>query len=726
MLANYFVNYLQRYGLWFMVGAFVALRILLQTEYLPEPLSAEIAHQKSHWAAGWVSSIPKKSSRSVRFVLAANRLDGHQFLHGFNLSWYGKFPVLHAGDYWRLPVKLKPAHSSHNPGGGNYLHWLLSHNIVATGYVKNKPPAQKLKENDDFYLTRVRQFIADQIRSSIHDAQLASIIIALTVGSRVNMSAQVWQVFQNTGTSHLVAISGLHIGLMAGAGFWLLSWLAKCFPRLLLYYPASYFGRFGALVLASIYALLAGLAIPTQRALIMLLVFIAAEFLHREVSVWKRLFLALLIILAIDPSAWSTASFWLSFCAVSMIAYSLLGRKKSGKWWQFTVMQTAIFIGLIPITLWFFHQVSWLVMPANALAIPWFSFFVAPLSLFGVLVLLFSHQAAHGIFWLSAHTLWPMWWLLSHAAFWPHVVWQKSIASLMVLFCALYGVLLLFAPRGTPHRWLGVVFCLPLFFYQSPAPQKSQVWMTMLDVGQGLAVLVRTAHHTLLYDTGPAYVDGFDAGAAVIVPFLRYRGINQIDSMMISHGDNDHIGGAMAVLKHVEVNDIKTSVPDRFKHQSVGHCVAGDHWRWDGVDFRVLWPIKGMRYSGNNSSCVLLVDNGQQRLLLTGDIEAKAEAALLSSDAFRQHMPVDVVTAPHHGSLSSSTVAFVKALKPHYVLYSTGFYNKFHFPNKVVMSRYQAVGAQSFDTAFNGAIIVKADQKNGLQLLPTKGYNTHR
>lgn len=584
------------------------------------------------------------------------------------------------------------------------------HGITATGYIVSYKPYHKLTSSASSgsanHWLQWRYHIQQQIIATIHQPALAAILSALTVGSRTHLIPEQKQVFQRTGTSHLIAISGLHISLVSMAVYFFLYFLARQWVRLTLYVPAPRIAAVGALLAAWAYALLAGFSLPTQRAAVMITVLLCAELLYRSTPVWRRMLLALVIVLMLQPMALLSASFWLSFMAVIWIAYVLSGRLARGhKLKQWVYVQTGIFIGLMPFMFYFFHQVSLVMLIANAIAIPWVEWFIVPLCLLASISLPFSTILAHGLFKLAAYALWPLWQGLQWLAHYPHAIWQHGIFQSGLLIIAIITAAILLLPRGAPGRCLALACLLPLIFPPTSRPKLGGLVLTVLDVGQGLAMVLQTAHHTLLYDTGPRSYSGFDSGKSVILPYLQAHNIQKIDIMMISHGDNDHIGGAASILAAMPVEKLLTSVPARFPKHAVSHCHQGQQWRWDGVKFSVLYPPEYQAYQGNNSSCVLRIQAADRAILLTGDIEAPAEQWLVKNKT--KQLSASVLVVPHHGSKTSSTTNFIQAVSPKIAIFSSGYYNRFKLPNKFILKKYQLRGIKTLNTAYVGAISIR-------------------
>ena len=663
---------------------------------------------------GEIIGVPHHTAHADSVLVALQSFQGRQNASHIQLSWYSEHPPLRVGDVWRWTVRLKPPHGLSNPGGFHWQSWFLQHHIAATGYVVNSDHAHWISHHNDHWLTAYRQRGLGVIQHVIGQPHLAAIVAALTLGVREPLSQQQWTVFQRTGTSHLIAVSGLHIALIAMAIYQLSFWLWSRFPGLLLRLPAPYVATVCGLLSALCYAVSSGWGLPAQRACIMLACVLIGECTTYRFPLWRRLLLAFVLIITLSPMALLTASFWLSFVAVSWIGYALWGQQRSSsRRWQWLRIQGFLFVGLMPLNFYYFGQLSWLGCLANFFAIPWVSYLVLPLSFFAVIVYLFYAPLGIVLLHLAAISLSPLWWLLCHMAQWSHAVWHQTISGMM-LCVLLLATLLLCSPRGVVGRGFAVLLLLPLLLPREYHPKSGNIWMTVLDVGQGLAVVVQTAHHLMLYDTGPHSYGGFDAGKDVVLPYLRYLHHPHVDLMMISHGDNDHIGGASAILEAVPVDKISSSIPAKLARWKPQHCFQGQQWSWDGVQFSVLWPPKGMPYQGNNSSCVLKISAHKKSILLTGDIEHMVEKQLTQGKMI--NLRSDVLLAPHHGSSTSSSAAFVDAVSPHIVVYSQGYYNRFGFPSPKVVMRYLQRAIEQYKTSLSGAIIVRLMDKGAVEL----------
>ena len=703
--------------LWSLLSAHQILAVSLPQNLIGEDV----------WVEGQVASLPSLKARHMQFVFEVQRAwtdEKPVVVPGrIRLNWYQDYPTeLLAGDRWRLQVRLKPPRGFQNPGGFDYEAWLLQQRIRATGYVRASEQNQLLATGWAYPLQRLRQAIRSQVSEALDDSPVKGVLLALVIGDRSAISPEQWQTLQRSGTNHLMAISGLHIGLVAGLAFLLGQRLWRYSGRGMLWLPAPKAGAVLALTAAAAYAAMAGFSIPTQRALIMVAVVMLALLTSRPVIPTRTLATALLLVLLFDPLAVLAGGFWLSFAAVAIIFYGLSGRLgRLPRWQQGVRVQWWISVGLFPVVIVLFQRASLISPLANLLAVPLVSLLVVPLALLGTLMLPVSQ-------WLGENTLQLASWLmhgvmlgLAWMAGWPLASWSGAAISGWHAALAVCGAILLLAPRGLPARGVGLVLLLPLVVGVPSAIPASAARFTLLDVGQGLAAVVETRHHSLVFDTGPRFSARFDTGEAVVVPYLRQRGWRQVDRLIISHGDTDHIGGAESVLAAIPVADISSSVPDKLAPRAVSACRRGQRWEWDGVEFVLLHPAEGFAHRRNNASCVLKVVAGEHTLLLTGDIEKAAERRLLQTDG--ADLQADILVAPHHGSNTSSTMPFIRAVAPEYVLFPVGYRNRFRFPRQVVVQRYREQGVTMLDTASAGAISFELGQG---PLLPGRFRQTAR
>jgi len=688
---------------------------------------------------GVVASLPEVNERGVRFRFDVERVltpDATRTLHvprHLSLSDYHSVKTgsdntaqaspFHAGERWRLTVRLKRPHGTYNPHGFDFEAWALGENIRATGSVNRKKGAQMLQNlvwQPSYLIEATREKIATQISQVLVNQPYVGVIRALVVGDDSQIARADWDVYLRTGTNHLMSISGLHITMLAGLAFSITAFLWRRSARLVLRLPTRKAATVAGLCCALVYAVLAGMSVPTQRTLIMLMVFSMALLEGRQVAISRVLALALLCVVVVDPWAVIAPGFWLSFAAVGLIAYVVSHRLKPAHWLAAAVQtQWAITLGLLPFLVLLFGQVSFVSPFANAFAIPVISLLVVPLAILGSLMSLdVVLQLAHTILAFCMHALN---WLAAMPT------WQLAAPPAWALLLAVIGVLWLLLPRGMPSRWLGILLLLPLLMTERTSHlHQGDMQVVVLDVGQGLSVLVKTAQHTFLYDAGPQFSSQSDAGSRIVLPYLRGEGIQHLDGMMVSHDDSDHSGGARAVLAQMPVTWFASSfnvtntaqlgeslsLPKRTLR-----CFAGQHWRWDGVDFAVLHPrLKSDQMTDikdNNRSCVGKVTSKHGRILLTGDIEQEAERDLLQNSDHQ--LASELLIAPHHGSKTSSTDNFVAAVQAKQVVFTTGYLNRFKHPKPLIEHRYQESGALTWRSDVHGALVFDFVQKSALR-----------
>ena len=650
---------------------------------LPSRLDGE-----TRWVEGRVVGLPQHTEAVVRFELADARSRHGTVPPLMRLAWYGGPPVK-SGERWRVAVKLKRPAGLLNPHAFDYDAWLLAQRIGATGTVK-----------DGELLSEARWAWRDGIRQRLQavDAQgRTGVLTALVLGDGSGLSRQDWQVLQDTGTVHLLVISGQHIGLLAGVVYLLIAGLARygLWPNRLPWLPWACGLAFAA---ALGYGLLAGFEVPVRRACLMIGLVLLWRLRFRHLGAWWPLLLALNGVLLLDPLASLQPGFWLSFAAVAVLIFTFSGRLGPWRWWQtWTRAQWLIAIGLGPLLLVLGLPISLSGPLVNLLAVPWISLLVLPPALLGTLLLPVPY-VGEGLLWLAGGLIDGLFrglaWVAGQVP-----AWVPAAIPLWVWGLGALGAFLLLLPRGVPLRPLGWPLLLLLIFPPRPEIPEGVADIWQLDVGQGLAILVRTRHHTLLYDTGPRFGDN-DLGERVVLPTLRKLGVDGIDLMLISHAHADHAGGARAVAQGLPVKHVLGGEPAELPNEwQAAGCESGRRWTWDGVNFE-LWQWAHARES-NPKSCVLQIEASGERMLLTGDIDMAAERALLESPLA---IPTDWLQSPHHGSRSSSSMALLDRLRPKAVLISRGQGNSFGHPHPTVLARYQKYGMAIYDSADQGAI----------------------
>lgn len=656
---------------------------------------------------GTVTSIPTSFEFGERFsfMIHASYLAKYRHIQlNVRLASYKQAMHFHPGQTWQFSVRLKRAHSFANPGSFDYAKWLFAQHIQATGYIVASDNNKCLSQSSWHYpIAQFRLWLSHRLDQYSQQPSTIGLINALLIGDKQAVSNQQLLWFRQTGTSHLLAISGLHIGMVAGWCYFLMLLLWRRSAALCLYWPAPKAAALASIVGAISYSLLAGLSIPTQRAMIMIAVLVFAKLNNRSLLDWHAWCFALLLVLLHDPLSMLSAGFYLSFMAVACLIYTTSNRLSATSfYWRYVRPQMGVVIGLMPLSLWFFGQSSLLGFIANSVAIPLVSFIIVPLILIAALSLLISTSLAQFALYLASLAIKLLLAWLAYLSSYQQFIWHYTMASHIALYSCYLSVALLLAPTAWPGRFLGFFCLLPVIYYPYPRLTSGQYSVTLLDVGQGLSVVIRTRQHVLLYDTGPKFSENFDAGSAIVLPYLFKNNIHRIDRVVISHGDNDHIGGLAALQSHILIKDIFSSVPAKIKKQPAQLCLAGQHWQWDGVSFLFLYPNKKQLGLNNDSSCVLKISNGVKSVLLTGDIEKLAEKVLLKTQY--SHLPATVLIVPHHGSTTSSTTAFIHAIHPQYAWFAVGYRNRYGLPKPKVITRYLQAHVALFDTVKSGAI----------------------
>lgn len=650
-----------------------------------------------------ITSIPASKNFYTRFHAKVLSL-GLKVPQNLRLNLYEKHTPLKLGDRINAQLHLKPLHSLSNPGTFDYAQYLFAQNIGATGYVRSWTRIDNVKPG---WYQQLRQTMYDNLYQKIKHLENKGAILALTFGERAHMHAQQWQALTASGVGHLFAISGLHITLVYGFAYCLFAFLWRYFFLHRFYLATPLFASAAALPWALLYSALAGFSIPTQRALIMLGCFTVSRWLLQQTTLAQTFTVALFLVLLWDPFATLTTSFWFSFLAVLGIVIFLDVTKTNHSWIRSFGLITCLPVILMPVGLWFFQQASFIAPLANIVAIPYASFLVIPCALLAAVWASLMPELAD--FWVAGADLLlkGFWFVAEWIENTPGTQWFNT-PSLWMHALALIGMSCILLTQRWSVRLLGGILVSILFLPQLPTIPASAFTTTFLDVGQGSAAVVQTRHHTLLFDAGARYRSGFDLGAQVVVPFLRDQGIRQIDALILSHSDNDHVGGAETVLKFYPVKHkyIGGKKQSHWLQQGFQVCQRGASWVWDKIHFRFLHPDSPeVEYGSNNdASCVLKIDNGAHQVLLTGDIEQAAERELLKN--LPKQLKADVMSAPHHGSLTSSSTAFIQAVRPQIAVVSSGFRNRFQFPAAEVMKRYQNACVTVYNTAETGAIQV--------------------
>lgn len=687
-------------------------------ETLPEALEGRDTE-----VIGVITSLPQRFERGVRFEFAPEQVlvADTRLPSRLLIAWYGGFspesrtpdPEVHAGERWRFNLRLRRPHGGANPHGFDYEAWLLQQGIRATGYVRPPREESEPRRLATFVATprtlveRARERIRARLETALADMPHGGVIVALAVGDQRAIDGPDWDLFTRTGVGHLMSISGLHVTMIASLAAWLAFASWRRAPRLMLALAAPRAAAVAGLAAAFGYCLLAGFAVPAQRTLFMLAVAAWALWRGWFGSGLRVLVIALALVCLLDPWAPLAPGLWLSFGAVAILMVAGAGIAAREHWLRAALRaQFAVTLGLVPLSLLLFQQISLVGPLANAVAIPMVSFVVTPLALLAAIVPVEALAlAAHGVLAILMSMLD---WLGGQ----PWAVWQRAVPPLWTVGLALAGTIWMLTPWWIHWRMLGAIWVLPLLAHTAPVPKPGDLWLHVLDVGQGLAVVARTHTHSLVFDAGPRYTPEADGGNRVVVPFLRGEGVSRIDALVLSHDDSDHTGGARSVMAALEPRqtylpraDIGARlVPER---RSAQRCARGMKWDWDEVRFEFLSPPSSSSATRDNDlSCVLAISAHGRRVLLTADIEAAAESELMASGT---DLRADVMLVPHHGSRTSSTPAFLDAVGARDALLAVGYRNRFRHPASDVMARYAERGIAVHRTDRDGALTLRIE-----------------
>ncbi|GGY71437.1 DNA internalization-related competence protein ComEC/Rec2 [Cellvibrio zantedeschiae] len=687
---------------------------LLENQILPDLVERDLVIE------GRVTGLPQENNRRQLFSFAVKQAYSaydhsasfEHFPDKLNISSYSDLRVK-TGEEWRLTVKLKRPRGFVNPGGFDYQASLLRRGVGATGYIRQDENLL-LKPQPKFSIDVLR-FELQQWLINKSQSTEKGILVALLVGDTSLVDRERWGEMIKTGTNHLIAISGLHLGFFAIVGFFIGNLIGRCVQIFWHKYPSVVSGYIFSVLFTFFYSLIAGFNIPTIRTLIMLVVVQLMLLWRRSFRARDSLLIALVLVLLYDPLAAYDIGFWLSFCAVGMLIFCFSGRiqitRRLGLMNStrnylivFVKSQWVMFIGLlIPLAI-LIHTSSLLAPPANFVAIPLVTFFVVPCLIISALCH-FSFPGLEDFFLHCAE------WGMHLVHKWLNYLLIAGTGKLNPLInfnpCAIgvavLSVFLILLPRGIGNKYIGAAGLILSLLV--PLKSLPELQMLVFDVGQGTAVLVRTPNHQLLYDTGPLYTENFDAGSGIIVPYLQSQGIESLDVLVVSHNDQDHIGGLDGVLAATQVKKLWLGEPEKLQRNELGpgaeNCHIQKPWQWDQINFQfVSWPIQP-NAKANNHSCVLMVEFNGHRILLAGDIEKEVERNLVAQESLA---PVDILLAPHHGSHTSSTAEFVARVRPQTVVYSAGFHNQHGHPHADIKARYDSVGAMPLNTALSGAL----------------------
>lgn len=678
-------------------------------------LQAQLAlhlEQKELTLTGRVVELPQHEARRTRFAF---RIDDSDFNETtlrnstVRLAWYDDYEAvepgprlqLRAGERWRFRARMRAPRGLRNPGGSDAERHALVQRLAATGYLRHpEQTARRLEAASG--LQAWREVMSARIGQHVPNDS-SRFLRALALGDTRGLRESDWATLRAAGLTHLIAISGFHVGIVAAAVAALAGGLWRLFPAWSRQVPRPMAMGVAALLAAIGYAALAGFALPTVRTVLMMGVWALARLGRRPASVGQALGLAVLAVLLADPLSPLAAGFWLSFAGVAWLAWCLPASDDTHWLRGFLSAQAVATVGLLPLSVVLFDQASLAGPFVNVIAIPWWSLVVVPLALCG-LALEACVAGAGTIVWQAAAWCFDLTWpSFVHAAESRFALWWIAESPGWTLLLALCGAVWMLMPRGTPGKGLALCLWCPLLVPDTGRLARGELQLAVIDVGQGLSVLVKTRHHNLLYDMGPAIRDGFDAGQRAVVPTLRALGVRRLDRAVVSHGDNDHAGGLASVVRAMPPNEVLA--PEGMTgHVRMRRCRAGDSWQWDGVHFRFLHPGRHFPYLGNESSCVLRIESAHGAALLTGDIGEVVERSIVRDQP--RMLRADVVLVAHHGSGGSSTPAFVAATGARLALVSSGHGNRFGHPRPLIRQRWANNGAEVLDTAESGAVQV--------------------
>jgi competence protein ComEC len=689
---------------WFLVAVFfgIAHQWSVSSQGMPHQLVIQNAQ-----ITGEVTSIPVVNNDSVQFTFTINRFNGKPARSNITVSCYQRCPTFHTGQQWLLSVKLKRPKNLGNPGHFDYERLLSAKHIDWTGYIQ--PGRSKLirQHSSSYSVLGLREYLSNKFVSLDADIQSLGIIQALTLGVSQYIQKDDWDLFRRTGTTHLIDISGSHIGLVAGITFFMIRWMWARVGRLSLYCPAPRAGSIAALTTAFIYTVISGFSIPAQRAFFACALMLCRYISYQRFSIWQAFRYALLVVLVLDPHAILSAGFYLSFLGVAILIIVnqrviVTGFRKT------LLLQLACLLGMMPLTLFWFSYGALSGIIANLIAIPWVELWIVPLALCLMIlpqcylssIMMFLLKKSIMIFiyflhWIDAFSSLNLTFTFLHVAF-PLAL----MITLAILIC------LPLRPFALPIGMMSMAALYP--YHLSIKPGHARV--DLLDVGQGLAVVIHTAHHHLIYDTGMKYYRGSDMGKLAIIPYLKSLGIHQIDAIVISHPDLDHRGGLASIEEQYPVHELIVESP-AFYHRGLS-CHDYPDWEWDSVRFR-FFAIQSLDTKKNNHSCVLQVSTSANQVLLTGDIEKAAEEYLVNT--YGHQLASSVLVIPHHGSKTSSSAHFVETVSPQYAIASYGFDNRYHFPHSRALSTYQNRQIPIINTVDCGMTSINLSAQNRIQ-----------
>lgn len=719
------------YRRWLILAVFF-LGVLYSCMYGHYRLYYQLPHILDHQVVPLeveVLGLPKRSTRSTQFLVSATLLNNDEDIPAITgrmqLSWY-KAPELMPGDRWALSVKVKRLRGLVNPFVRDYQGYLFAKNIIATGQVKGE--GEKLNETScRYFMISCWRYSVKQLLLTHLSPSTAGLAIALTVGDKSEIGAEHMHLLKETGTIHLLAISGLHIGLIAWLGFHIGLFILRLFQR---YKPLSTHVTFAyvlSITMAIVYSLMAGFTLPTQRALIMIAVFYFSRCMYRQPPIGLSLAIALVFVAILDPLAATQPGFWMSFVAVAVLLWGFNGWRQSQNYWVNALKsQWVVFVGLFIPSIWLLGGISLSAPLANSIAITAVSLILLPLLLLFVAISIVIPSAAGLLLGLVDTLLYTLISFLQIVdvyipGFSYRAFAQPSLLTVLLVFLA---ITLILSPLPRHYKWLAALCLIPIGL---PDTERYPFAIHFLDVGQGTAIVIESGAQVAVYDTGPPIGEHSNATEQVLAPFLRARGYNLIDVLWVSHSDSDHSSGLRALAQQFLIAQLSEGEPDshKFEQARLGYpCMQGQTYEWANVSFEVMWPpVLNRRLphypiphylfadplESNNFSCTVLIKAFGKQILLTGDIERRAEIALIVDNLIEA--PIDVLLVPHHGSKTSSTDAFIDYLQPTEAIVTAGYKSRYGHPHPDIIDRYHKRGIDVHNTAITGALTLWVDEK---------------
>lgn len=700
-------------GAWFvkpswsvLIGFILAIAYCLFHEWFIQETGIPQASiiSKAH-LEGKITSLVADKGNKTQFQYQADRLNDKPIQLNLSLSCYENCPNFQIGERWSLEAKLKKPMNLGNPGAFDYVGWLKARHIDWVGYIKKNSAIRLEAAKPGFNLLRLRESLGREVAQLIPNLRSSAVFNALTLGLTSGLDKKDWDLFRRTGTTHLMVISGAHIGLIAGLSFSLVCWLWSRISRFCLYYPAPKVGSIFGFLMALSYALIAGFAAPAQRALVVCFFVFLKNFLRISFARWQAWRYSLLAVLLWEPHVVLLPGFYLSFIAVALL---LIGNQLiPWKGWKKVIcLQLICLFGLMPFTLYWFSYGAMNGIAANLLAIPLVGLVIVPLSLLNLALIPWIKIPA--LFIPVHYAIEALFYYLKAVDSFSQINLTFELASVGQVFALMLGMFIILCFRFQIIIPAWVILMYAGLFPGYPRVQNKEVELNVLDVGQGLAIVIRTAKHTLIYDTGAKFYRGGDMAQLAIIPFLKRIGTSKLDKIIISHPDLDHRGGLESLEAEYKpdqliVNDVN------FYHRGF-NCHNYPPWEWDGVSFEFL-GIQTVFKSKNNNSCILKIQNKAGKVLLTGDIEKLAEHYLVSE--YKEKLKSNILVVAHHGSKTSSSAAFIKQVAPEFALISAGFANRYHFPHQQTLNTLQNHGANIINTMNCGMITTRLGSDTG-------------